>query len=368
MARIWPRMLLGGMLLATSGAGRAQDVLGQGRPGAGAAPAAASPASLAAPGSTPWLRLPPAVRADLARLLRRQMVVGLAAHNHSDALKAWEAAGRPVDWPRWFFDVALNPAGRRGLLVMHAKLRDEGLWHVIGALGYLNREGDTGFMFTAGVADLAATLATFDYGNYWMADHGCTWGVRSPKTGAQLHFRRSDPGRFVLFSVHIDLHNPGDGATDGWVPAVDCAVAIQHWWEDDRNRDTTHTPDTVRAAVVAQGIAVPEVDAPVTGGVRLTEFLKWETDESGWFGHLWLKPRALQAGWWTQGEGARDFTAVTPLASRGDGPRFRLEYSNGHVDATVRADGDLRASWFQRSSGETRDFEGELEAGGVMPP
>lgn len=65
-------------------------------------------------------------------------------------------------------------------------------------------------------------------------------------------------------------------------------------------------------------------------------FLKWKTPDWA-FGHLWLKPQTLEAGWWTEGEGAQRFSKVERV--EGDiqcGYHstfiYRLYYHNGFLE------------------------------------
>lgn len=360
------------LLLAASPAPAPAQILGvgPGAPGGGAAGAARPRAAAPARPAGKWDRLPPAYRAELTRLLEGQRRVGLAAHNFSRAHTAWGEArsvgGTSDPWPRWFFERTLHPGGRRGLLTLVAKLRDEGVIDAIGAIGWVAdaSEGPNDAVFTfveTPGQDIRVRLAAKGYGDHYNAA-GDDWGVRSPATGAQLHFRKSEHPTLDLYSVHVDLNNPGRGKGN-WISQA--GRGISHWYEDLEAREDTHTAELIQAAIRAQGIAVPDVDAvALPGGLVVSEWLKWETDESSWFGWLWLKPAAREAGWWTSSEGSRRFTAVNPgPAGTTDPADFRLTYGNGHVDLWIASGGALRARWFQTSTGKSREFTGRLDQG-----
>lgn len=342
--------------------------------------------------SSAWMRLPAGVRADLARTLEPQLEGRASKHGmYADAVGRWRARpgaaeaapGGPGSWSQHVFDEVLEAPARRGLLAVHAKAKAEGFWDLVGALGWIDAKGGSaGIDFDArgGHEVLRRRAEGLGYTADFMADDGRVWGLRSPEKGAQLHLRGPAPGASEgdrdLVQIHVDLNNPGRERSIHEVGVAGAALDYAfhggvHVVEDLWRRGATHSPDALVAALAAQGIEVPDPELVELGGgeLAMTELLKWDTDGGepwgSWFGYLWVKPHAGQAGWWTKGEGSRGFDRVQ-LLSRG--PRevvLLLEYGNGWVQATVEPGGALKAAWYQASSGEVRDFGGELVEGRV---
>jgi hypothetical protein len=173
--------------------------------------------------------------------------------------------GDPRDaYPEWRFNCQVEPdgksgfsmAGRNSFLCVYAKLKHEGLWHLIKSVRWVGETGELTFFSDLSSAQVQSYLLTREYGDWWLAGKDSPWGVRSRFRGAQLHFRgynqATEPD-----NVHIDLHNPGDPPTgDPTSVAEELPDAIRHFVEDLHNRPQTHTWDKLRAALTEQGVAL----------------------------------------------------------------------------------------------------------------
>lgn len=342
------------LLLATSAS--SQGLFGTGAPREEASP-------------SPWARLAPEDRAALAGPLRAMgelpdhRVGGFDPDTHGS-------------YARFYFDVHLAPGARRALLAVYAKLRAEGLWDEVAALTYMDdgqaKNPDPGICFLPRRDDFQAFLRSRGFGPWNMAAKPDRWGLRSPKVGAELHARGPNPDapadvRDGVVSIHIDLNNPGRTAlpTALPVPGVDPAWTWArggwHYLEDDHSRQETHSPEAIRRALLEQGIRVPDVDVTRSGRYEVSDFVKWYTGEDA-FGHVWLKPRARQAGWWTEGEGARSFDRVIVT-----GGAYRLRYGNGFLDLWITGEDSVEGRWYKQSDRATYEVEGRRVAGIVTP-
>lgn len=339
-----------------------------------------------------WMRLPESVRRDLSGTFEAQRTRPSDLTSlWKEPLSGWEARGGDADplgpgsWSQTAFDQVLSAEARRALLAVYVKVKAEGLWDQVGALGWLDASrGSAGIDFQArhGHEALRARARARGYVPDFMAEGDELWGLRSPEIGAQLHVRGPEPGKAFPVSddvqIHIDLNNPGAALSASEVGAAAAALdylvgGCGHVVNDLWQRGDTHTPLALMRALEEQGLAVLDVDVePAGAGVALGDFLKWDTDGEdtwgSWFGHLWVKPHASQAGWWTEDEGARRFDRVRLLAVSASEVVFELTYPNGWVQATIGPDQRLRAAWYQASSGKLREFGGTLEEGWVRFP
>jgi len=250
------RMLVPALLLLLAGSGARGQVLGLDH------------------STGPWSALPRWWRGELARVIESQVETGLTVHTKKE-FQAWRARGTgaapgaPGSWSQEYFDAVLEPDGRRVLLAMVAKLRAEQVWDWIGTLGYFDLSGAGGAMVVLPRYDDDRTiyrrLIDRGYGTWFMADRTGDWGLRSPRTGAQLHFRGPDADDDLpLVNVHVDLHNPGRtrfrglASTVPAIPLADYAVrGGHHALEDLEHRAETHTADAVVDALREQGLSFP---------------------------------------------------------------------------------------------------------------
>lgn len=374
----------------------ATGFLGQGPPPPpAAAPPSSAPASTsdAAPrrAASPWMRLPPEVRRDLARTFEAQLDGRAARHGmYAGPAERWrDAGGRrgstgEGSWSQHAFDQVLGAQARRSLLAVYAKIRAEGFWDLVGALGWVDAErGSAGIDFDArgGHEGLRDRARARGYGVDFMADDGRVWGLRSPEQGAQLHLRGPYPDAELAdrdyVQIHVDLNNPGRVLNEdeaGLLTALgDYALhGGVHVVEDLWRRGETHGPRALVDALRAQGLVVLDVDEDVLGasGVVTSDLLKWDTDGgepfTSWFGYLWIQPHQQAAGWWTEDEGSRRFDSVQVLEAGPEGVVFDLVYGNGWLQVTALPGDRVSAAWYQDSSGELREFGGRLVEGRVQ--
>jgi hypothetical protein len=215
----------------------------------------------------------------------------------------WEAevraagpGGRHDSWARFYFDRSLNARARQALLLMYAKLLAEGIWEHVEAIGWVERAGRS---MTVGIYPKGGSTALWRsltsrriqidgrsvpaYGDWYQASRGDRWGLRSAKVGAELHLvgpvgsihAIDASGDFGFpfgqdqVKVHIDLNNPGEFPEAAHyferLRRLDEYLdrGGRHVLEDDLRRDETHTPETIQAALEAQGIAIPRVQERV---------------------------------------------------------------------------------------------------------
>ncbi|MBI4864419.1 MAG: hypothetical protein HY815_29795 [Candidatus Riflebacteria bacterium] len=384
-----------------------QDAVGTGnhpvvaeRPAGDDAAAAPGAASL----DTPWQRLPESVRADLFGAIRRQLdqparrEEGLAgkepvaaANTTAKAYRRWRDLGA-VDpawksdetWPRFFFDRELDGEGRRILLSVYAKLKAEHIWQKINTFDRFDPSSPwPGFWAVPwDPEDFRRQLEALGYGADQVQTRGTRWAVRSSRTGMQFHVigpeAHKDP-RFV--EIHLDFASPGVMTVEATLGSVVTAPVrevcygvgaawhwvkdVKHWGRDDYGERNDRMADRVKAAVHAQGIDVPDVDQGTYGAVVLSDLLKWDTGRSSEFGHVWLAPRRLHAGWWTGSGGSRSFTKVQQLGSTAN-PRFVLSYENGWVEITIEPGGGLRGRWYTGSGVDERNVPTHTEIHGSL--
>lgn len=92
-----------------------------------------------------------------------------------------------------------------------AKIKSDGLALPSRETGFISKEGDIAFKASNDqILKFSNKLRAQGYTTSYAADTGGKkWGLRSPKTGPQLHFYQKDDG---ILRVHVDYLNPGNGA------------------------------------------------------------------------------------------------------------------------------------------------------------
>lgn len=330
------------------------------------------------PPDTPWFRIPAELRAEFERVLEPQVEPNfrsddrapIAEEYYDESFRAWQAAREEdpqLSWSRYFFDTHLGIEGRRVLLCVQAKMAAEHIWHQIAVIGRFDPASPWPGFWAAprDPSTFLAYLGKIGYGDWFGADRGDRWGLRSPDSGAQFHILGpASGGDPRMNEFHIDLSNPGDRSYIDFLS--DAYHGLDHLVNDhpDFGADSENISERLREDIVDQGIEVHDPDLVSLEGAWISDFLKWETDEDDWFGYMWMNPREGTAGWWTEEEGARNFDRVI-LVSEEYPVTYRLEYGNGSLELLIFWD-SIEASWYQKSSGKYRHFEGEKIRGFVF--
>jgi hypothetical protein len=169
---------------------------------------------------------------------------------------------RKIVYPEWYFNHKLSSAKRNSLLCVQVKMTSERLWSYVKTITWIGDTGNLLFEPKVSSTEFQQTLLANSYGSWWLArrlsSKGGDWGLRSRLSGCQLHFRGNVDSQVV--EGHIDINNPGDpGLNDVSGPLAELPDAIRHLIYDDCRRDTTHTPNQIREALLKQGIVVPKV-------------------------------------------------------------------------------------------------------------
>ncbi len=202
----------------------------------------------------PWWRLPSGTRADLTAPFQ---VIELRPERR-EPFDAWfeeRYAGTPVSerdaLAEWGFG-RLGSDERTSLLCVHAKMKSDEVWSVVGPIQWV---GDGGvLLFEPSMPDalLQRFLSDEGFGDWWAASRDSPWGMRSRFRGVQLHFRGGP-----IVNVHIDFVNPGDppgGGTTSWLEEL--ALGAEHFIVDLQNWSENHTTDRVLREVRDSGIEV----------------------------------------------------------------------------------------------------------------
>jgi hypothetical protein len=203
--------------------------------------------------ANPWRTLPETVQRDLAGPLFDKKTFTW----DQEKFKIWFSkfySGKPVKpeavYSEWRFNCGLGletTNQRNMLLCLYAKLSNEDLWNQIGSIDWFSLHAEMTFFPARGEEALKKVLLDKGYTNALMAKRDeDTWGLRSPKSGAELHFRgpllKDQTNEYC--NVHLDLNNPGTSKTLGPF----------HFLNDDKLRSSTHNLQTVQAALKRQRI------------------------------------------------------------------------------------------------------------------
>jgi hypothetical protein len=136
----------------------------------------------------------------------------------------------------------LDDTRRQYLLELYARLGD--YWKHVPpkSVTYVGDHGEMDFK-PADESALQVALVAAGYTDAYHAKSSeNTWGLREPKvTSAGLHWRGLGVGKV---NVHIDLHPPS-------------GLGIEHYLKDQKQRSTTHTPETIRQGIKALKIEIP---------------------------------------------------------------------------------------------------------------
>jgi hypothetical protein len=205
-------------------------------------------------GTNPWRMLPASVQNDLAGPLSEAKRFQEEQSNFRPWFQQFYG-GKPVVpksvYPEWRFNSGTGvktPDERNMLLCLYAKLSQQCLWGEIGGIYWFSLHAEMLFVPARAELDFRGVLKAKGYVDSWFAKGGDdTWALRSSRVGAELHFRGLKPPNPYV-NAHIDLHNPGR--------SDDLGIGIEHYWQDKKHRDTTHSLATVQAALQRQGITV----------------------------------------------------------------------------------------------------------------
>lgn len=204
----------------------------------------------------PWRTLDLHTKKDLIDPLfdRARFDQGDRADYDAWSRQYYQEAGAPSGQPpahleryaEWRFNHRFSHEERNSLLCVYAKLKHEGLWHLVRSINWAGTHGELDFWPTLPQEWLRDYLRAHDFSEACLADMGKgKWGLRSNKVGVELHFRGRIDGTGPV-NAHIDLHNPGNICEPG--------QAIEHKISDDWRRTKTHTVRDIRAGLIWQGV------------------------------------------------------------------------------------------------------------------
>ena len=202
----------------------------------------------------PWQTLNPDVQKDLIQPLFDPKRFAGDRSDYNVWYQKWyhgvgaASQGPPRELERyaeWRFNHRFSHEERNSFLCVYAKLKREGLWTFVKSIDWAGSHGEMLFWPTLSRAELQRFLTRHDYSDAWMADWGDKeWGLRSNRTGVQLHFWGKSDLKPV--NVHIDLHNPGKSNNP--------FTALRHKVSDDWGRSTTHTVQELHKGLIDQGV------------------------------------------------------------------------------------------------------------------
>lgn len=146
----------------------------------------------------------------------------------------------------------LTPPQRLSLACLYAKLRSDGVWGEVGAITWVGNHGELNFRPRGDGEQLRRSLAARGFGDHAFASAGdASWGLRSARTGCQLHFRYGGTRLGEKAEAHLDLNNPGAGLRNLIL------LGPRHLAEDGTRRTRTHRADALLEALEASGVRVP---------------------------------------------------------------------------------------------------------------
>ena len=200
---------------------------------------------------SPWWKLLPATRDEFTPRFTGIILSTLSTPENFEDWFTKTYGGTPVSRERaraeFVFD-RLDRDHRESLLALSAKMRaDDGVWDFVGMITYIGKSGEINFYPAGGeLAKMRRALEKLGYSKAYLASGANKWGVRSAKSGVQLHFTGVQEGAGNGEThVHVDFYNPTD-LLEGGV----------HIYEDLNKWAETHTTENVLLKIRGQGVDV----------------------------------------------------------------------------------------------------------------